>query len=170
MKTISMKPRQKDEAPVEVTGAQGARRATGAPVTSTGARARHAVGRPDPEVTVKKPRRKFTAKYKLRILDAADACTEPGQMGELLREEGLYSSHLTCWRRQREDGLLKAMEPKKRGRSLKKRNPLAQRVAELESENRRLNEKMRKAEIIIEAQKKISQLFSLTVQDSSEIR
>jgi transposase-like protein len=71
---------------------------------------------PDPEVVPKAKRRKFSAEYKLRILDESDNCTEPGQIGALLRREGLYSSHLSTWRRQREQGLLEALSSKKRGR------------------------------------------------------
>lgn len=117
---------------------------------------------PDPEVPEIKPRRRFTAKYKLRILEEADACTVPGDLGRLLRREGLYSSNLTTWRRQREQGILNAMRPKKRGRKTKEINPLASEVARLEKEKRQLEEKLRKAEIIIEAQKKISELMKLT--------
>jgi len=117
---------------------------------------------PDPEVPANKARRKFTAKYKLRILKEAEACTEPGQIGTLLRREGLYSSHLTTWRRQREDGLLQAMAPKKRGRRKKEKNPLATELARLENENRRLKEKLRKAETIIEVQKKISDILNIS--------
>jgi transposase-like protein len=91
---------------------------------------------PDPEVPEKKRRRKFTAKYKLRILAEADSCAEPGQLGALLRREGLYSSNLTVWRRQREEGLLDALSPKKRGRKKKPKNPLAAEVARLEKDNR----------------------------------
>jgi len=115
---------------------------------------------PDPEVPVNKARRKFTAKYKIRILENVDACTESGQIGVLLRSEGLYSSHLTTWRRQRENGLLQAMAPKKRGRRKKEKNPLAEKLLRLENENRHLKEKLRKAETIIEVQKKISDLLS----------
>lgn len=115
--------------------------------------------RPDPEVPVKKPRRKFTAKYKLRILQEVENCTEPGEIGALLRREGLYSSNLTNWRRQKEQGILQGMTPKKRGRKAKEKNPLAQKVAELERENRRLQGKLKKAEIIIDVQKKISQIL-----------
>lgn len=121
----------------------------------------HPVG-PDPEVVEKKPRRKFTAAYKLRILQEADACVEPGGIGKLLRREGLYSSHLTTWRTQREHGQLHALAPKKRGRKKKENNPLARRVAQLESKNRRLEKKLKQAELIIEAQKKISQILGLT--------
>ena len=108
----------------------------------------------DPEVPENKPRRKFTAKYKLDILRKADACTEPGQVGAVLRREGLYSSNLTIWRRQREQGLLDAMSPKKRGRKKQEINPLSQEAARLQKENERLKRKLKQAETIIEVQKK----------------
>jgi transposase-like protein len=117
---------------------------------------------PDPEVPEKKPRRKFTAQYKLRILAEADTCKEPGQMGALLRREGLYSSNLTTWRKQRDKGLLDVMSPKKRGRKEKEKNPLAPRVARLERENERLRKKLKQAEIIIDVQKKISQILGIS--------
>ena len=117
---------------------------------------------PDPEVPEKKPRRKFTAQYKLRILDEADACKESGQIGVLLRREGLYSSNLTTWREQRDKGLLDAMSPKKRGRKKSARNPLAQEVARLQRENERLKHKLKQAEIIIDVQKKISQILGVS--------
>jgi hypothetical protein len=117
---------------------------------------------PNPEVPEKRPRRKFTAKYKLKILTEADGCTEPGQMGALLRREGLYSSNLTTWRRQRDQGLLHALSPKKRGRKKKQKNPLAEKVAQLEKQNRRLEHKLKQAELIIEAQKKMSEILGIT--------
>jgi hypothetical protein len=124
---------------------------------------------PDPEVPAHLVRRKFTAKYKLCILEEADACTEPGQMGALLRREGLYSSHLTTWRRQRKKGILQGISPKKRGRKSKEKNSLAKRVAQLEKENRQLQHRLRQAETIIEAQKKISELLGITQSlDESE--
>jgi transposase len=124
---------------------------------------------PDPEVLEKRPRRKFTAKYKLRILAEADVCTQPGQMGALLRREGLYSSNLTTWRQQREKGILQAMTPKKRGRKQKVKNPLAKKVAQLEKENRRLQQKLKKADLIIEAQKKMSEILGIAHNlDNSE--
>ena len=127
---------------------------------------------PDPEVSEKKRRRKFTAKYKLSILSKADLCTEPGQVGALLRREGLYSSHLTTWRRQKEKGLLDALSPKKRGRKKKPTNPLADTVARLEKDNRRLQQKLKQAELIIEAQKKISEILGISqnLQESDEIK
>ena len=139
---------------------EGAHRATGI-VPLAGASAHLASPAPDPEVTEKKPRRKFTAKYKLRILAEADTCIQPGQMGALLRREGLYSSNLTTWRQQREKGILQAMTPKKRGRKRKQPNPLVKRVALLEKENRRLQQKLKKADLIIEAQKKMSEILGI---------
>ena len=119
---------------------------------------------PDPEVKATKPRRRFTAKYKLGILAEIDACTSKGQIGAILRREGLYSSNLTTWRRQREEGILNGLSPRKRGRKAKEINPLAKRVAELERENRKLDKKLKQAEIIIEVQKKISQMLNLGEQ------
>lgn len=139
---------------------EGARRATGI-VPMAGASVHLGKSAPDPEVPEKKPRRKFTAKYKLRILAKADACTQPGQIGALLRREGLYSSNLTTWRKQKAQGILQAMTPKKRGRKRKPKNPLAERVAQLEKENRRLQDKLKKAETIIEVQKKISEILGI---------
>jgi len=107
----------------------------------------------DPEVRPKGKRRNLTAAYKARILQEADACTKSGEKGALLRREGLYSSHLTDWRRKRDAGLL----PQKRGR---KGSPDAAReLAKLQRENERLTEKLRHAEIIIEAQKKMADIL-----------
>jgi transposase-like protein len=125
------------------------------------------ISAPDPEVPELKPRRNFTAKYKLRILDEADRCSQPGELGAMLRREGLYSSNLTTWRRQKEKGLLQVMSPKKRGRKHKEKNPLASRVAQLEKENRRLEQKLKQAELIIEAQKKMSEILGIA-QNLSE--
>jgi transposase-like protein len=98
-----------------------------------------------PEVIEKASRRRFTAEYKARILDEADRCTEPGQVGELLRREGLYSSHLTNWRRQRETGLA----PKQRGGKPKSNKQERQELDRLRRENKRLAERLRQAETII---------------------
>jgi len=119
---------------------------------------------PDPEVKATKPRRRFTTTYKLVIPAEIDACTSKGQIGAILRREGLYSSNLTTWRRQREEGILNGLSPRKRGRKAKEINPLAKRVAELERENRKLDKKLKQAEIIIEFQKKISQMLNLGEQ------
>ena len=114
---------------------------------------------PDPEVPAKARRRRFTAKYKLGVLAKADRCSKPGDVGKLLRQEGLYSSLLSRWREQREAGALAALTPRKRGRRPLPVDPQAKRVAELERENARLRQRLEKAETIIEVQKKLSLLL-----------
>ena len=114
---------------------------------------------PDPEVVERAHRRQFTASYKLRILDAVDAC-KPGEQGALLRREALYSSHLTAWRRQREQGLLSAFQSR-RGRPPK--DPATAELTRLRSENERLTHKLVVAETIIEVQKKVSALLGITL-------
>src|SRR3990170_5962217 len=104
---------------------------------------------PDPEVPAKAARRRFTAEYKLRILTLADACTEPGSLGALLRQEGLYSTNLATWRHQRERGVLSALTPKKRGRKESVRDPLVAENEKLRKENERITKRLRQAEIII---------------------
>jgi transposase len=113
---------------------------------------------PDPEVRPKAKHRQFTAEYKKRILDEADACTTAMQRGALVRREGLYSSHLTAWRRQRAHGILDGLAPKKRG---VKPNPLALENAQLRREIEQVQEQLHRAETIIEVQKKVSQLLGL---------
>jgi transposase len=109
---------------------------------------------PDPEVPEKTVRRKFTAAYKLRILKEAESCTGQGQLAALLRREGLYSSNLTLWKRQVNQGLI----PKKRG-PVQKTDPYIRRNAELERENARLIHKLKQAELIIDVQKKVAELL-----------
>ena len=118
---------------------------------------------PDPEVPEKTVRRKFTAAYKLRILKEAESCTEPGQIGALLRREGLYSSSLTLWRRQVNQGLI----PKKRGPVTQKADPYIRRNAELERENARLTHKLKQAELIIDVQKKVAELLKGSSEEKS---
>jgi len=125
-------------------------------------------GIPDPEVVPKAKRRKFSAEYKRRILEEADSCTDPGQVGALLRREGLYSSHLSTWRRQRDQGLVQALSPKKRGR--KRKDELEREVAKLERENERLQASLEQAETIIEVQKKLSQLLGLATEENGAER
>lgn len=117
--------------------------------------------RPDPEVASTRPRRQFTARYKLRILRAVDACEQPGEIGTLLRREGLYHSHIQTWRRQMENGILTSLAPKQRGRKKKPVNPLAEEVARLQRENQKLQHKLKQAETIIEVQKKISEVLGI---------
>jgi len=112
----------------------------------------------DTEVKAKAERRQFSAEYKRRILEEADACTEAGQIGALLRREGLYSSNLVHWRRQRAEGARKALSPKKRG---PQPDPLADENAALRRRIERLEAEFKRAETIIEVQKKLSDLLGL---------
>jgi transposase-like protein len=131
-------------------------RSAGAPTTNAPSAADAEIA-PDPEVTDRPRRRTFTAEYKARILREADECG-PGETGALLRREGLYSSHLTEWRRQREAGELDALTPKKRGRKAK-RSEAEVELERLRKENARLQDQIRKAELIISVQKKVAKLF-----------
>ena len=119
---------------------------------------------PDPEMVPKAKRRKFSAEYKRRILEEADNCAEPGQIGALLRREGLYSSHLSTWRRQREQGLLGALSPKKRG--CKRKDELEREVVRLRRENERLQASLEQAETIINVQKRLSRLLGLVTGEN----
>jgi len=130
--------------------------------------AERALAPPDPEVRQIAERRRFSAEYKLRILRLADACTEPGSLGALLRREGLYASNLRTWRRQRDAGTLEALEPKKRGRKPHESNPLTGEVERLRKENDRLARKLSQAELIIEVQKKVSQILGITLDAPKE--
>jgi transposase len=115
--------------------------------------------RPDPEVVADARRRTFTAEYKLRILAEADAAAaHPGAIGALQRREGLYSSHLVTWRRERKVGILKGLTPLKRGPK-SKRNPQEEEMQKLRRENQRLTEELRKAAIVIDVQKKVGALL-----------
>jgi transposase len=120
-------------------------------------------GQPDPEVVPKAQRRKFSAEYKLRILAEADAATQPGAIGALLRQEGLYSSLLDKWRNQRRQGSLQALAPQKRGPKV---DPLAAENERLGRENARLQKRLQQAETIIDVQKKLSLLLGLTPDES----
>jgi transposase-like protein len=120
---------------------------------------------PDPEVVPRAKRRQFSAKYKLRILTEADQCSQRGEIGALLRREGLYSSHLTTWRKQRDRGQLQGLSPKKRGR---KPDPQAAELARLQRENERLKARLEQAETIIEVQKKLSQMLGLPPAETDE--
>jgi transposase-like protein len=114
-------------------------------------------------VTSKAKRRSFTAEYKRKILQEADACTEPGQIGALLRRQGLYSSHLVAWRAARERGELGGLEPKKRGPKAQQPNPLAKELAAERREVTRLKAENAKLQIICEVQKKVSLLLGVTL-------
>src|SRR5215469_10672121 len=118
-----------------------------------------------PEVVAKAKRRTFTAEYKQRILQEADsAAATPGGVGALLRREGLYSSHLVSWRRERSQGIQEALTPRKRGRK-SQRNPLEEENQKLRRQNARLTEDLRKANIIIDVQKKVAALLGNPIPD-----
>jgi len=119
---------------------------------------------PDPEVPAKAMRRKFSAKYKLQILEQAQACTDSGEVGRLLRREGLYSSHLTAWRKAKRRGSLEALEPKKRGAKAAARNPLESEVTRLERKVAKLEEDLRKAHVILDVQEKVAGLLGLNFE------
>ncbi len=126
---------------------------------------RSAAAAPDPEVVDKPSRRRFSPTYKLRIVEEADRCTEPGGVGRLLRREGLYSSHLTTWRKAARDGSLSALS-KKRGRK-PERNPLDEKVGKLERQNTRLENELRKAHLIIDVQGKVAGLLGISFEDGT---
>ena len=108
-------------------------------------------------------RRRFTAEYKQRILDAVDQAQGSGGIGALLRREGLYSSLLASWRREREAGVLQALAPQKRGPK-SKHDPLAEENQQLRRETQRLTEELRKAEIVIDIQKKVATLLGRPIR------
>ena len=114
---------------------------------------------PNTEVVAKAKRKQFTVAEKQRILREVDACQGSGEIGALLRREGIYSSYLTTWRRQRENRELEGLSPRKRG---PKPNPEATELAKLRREHERLKERMRQAELIIEVQKKVALMLGAT--------
>src|SRR6266699_195920 len=124
------------------------------------------VSRPDSEVVAKTKRRSFTAEYKQRILqEAAAAAVTRGGLGALLRREGLYSSLLAYWRRERANGIRDALTPQKRGPK-SKRNPLPEENLKLQRQVCQLTEKLRKAEIIIDVQKKVAALLGRPIPEA----
>jgi transposase len=120
------------------------------------------------EVLAKAERRRFTAEYKLKVLREANHCKRPGEIGALLRREGLYWSNLTNWRKQRERGELAGLSSRKRGPQPREKNPLAERVRELERDNMRLKRRAERAQGIVELQKKVSEILGIELQKSVE--
>ena len=145
-------------------GTEGARRATGV--------ARVAAGEngdgPDAEVADKATRRRFSAEYKRRIVREADMCTKAGELGALLRREGLYSSGLSNWRRQSAAGELAGTGTVKRGPKAKPKDVRDKRIAELERETRRLQRKLAQAETVIEIQKKVATLLGIPLKSADD--
>ena len=120
---------------------------------------------PDPEVVSRAKRRQYSESYKKQILEEYDACTEPGGKGALLRREGIYSSYITTWKKQQNRDGLDGTTSKKRE---PKADPKEEKISSLENENKRLRERLRKAELIIETQKKISQILGLPEDEDGE--
>jgi transposase-like protein len=146
------------------------RRAYSTAAAKAGADSVAALQPADPEVVAKAKRRTYTAEYKQRILlEAEAAAATRGGLGALLRREGLYSSLLTYWRRERAQGVLEALTPQKRGPK-SKRNPLEEENQKLRRQNARLTEDLRKAQIIIDVQKKVAALLGNPIpeQDPEE--
>ena len=117
---------------------------------------------PDTEVVAKAKRRQYTAEYKLRVLCEVDACNGAGEIGALLRREGLYSSLVSKWRQQREKGSPEGLGAHKRG---PKPDPQAAELVRLQRENERLRERLRKAELIIDVQKKVAQMLGAPIEE-----
>jgi len=120
------------------------------------------------EVMTKASRRRFSAEYKLKILREAETCTQPGEIGALLRREGLYFSNVRTWREQRRLGELGGLAPKKRGPAPKATNPLAAKVATLEREATRYKARAERAEALVELQKKVAELLGIELQRTGE--
>lgn len=112
----------------------------------------------------KATRRRFSAEYKRGVLEEADACCEPGEVGALLRREGLYSSHLSKWRQQRERGTLAGLQPKKRGPKPNPSDRVSRENERLRRENERLHKQLRQAEAIIEIQKRASEILGISLE------
>ena len=152
------------EADVSAGDLEGARRATGKDPAETPV---PPVSAPNPEVEPKAVRRRFSAQYKRSVLEQADRCTNLGDVGALLRREGLYSSHLSNWRRQRDEGLA----PRKRGRKVDPATADRRLNAKLVKENQRLQRQLKKAHTIIDVQKKLSEILGLSMDNSNpEVR
>ncbi len=120
------------------------------------------------EVVAKARRRSFSAKYKRDIVRRADACKKPGEVGALLRREGLYSSHLTTWRREVEEHALAALAPKKRGPKSRPVDPRDEELAALRRENAKLKARAERAELLVEIQKKVSQMLGVELPKVEE--
>jgi len=119
------------------------------------------------EVLAKAQRRRFTAEYKRGVLQEAEACSKPGELGALLRREGLYSSHLSAWRAARSRGELAGLRPRKRGPKAQPPDPRDKRIAELERELKRSQARAERAEGLVEVQKKLSQLLGIELSESN---
>ena len=148
--------------PVDSGRSQGARRASAERPESAAPAAARGV---DTEVVPRAKRRRFSNADKRRILEAADRCTQPGEIGALLRREGVYSSSLSTWRRQREAAELAALAPQKRGPKVDASAGEARQIAQLMRENEHLKSQLDKARLVIEVQKKVAALLGSPIDD-----
>ena len=163
MKVVERKPR--GEGVEEPGETEGARRATGVfPGGAPPAGGAAGETRPEVEVVAKAERRRFTAEYKRRIVREADRCTKPGEIGALLRREGLYSSHLTSWRAARDRGELAGLAPKQRGPKATPPDPRDKKIAELERSEERWRKRAERAEALVELQKKVAALLGTPLE------
>jgi transposase-like protein len=121
-------------------------------------------------VSAKARRRRFTAEYKQKILREVEHCRKPGEIGALLRREGLYSSHLTAWRAARASGERAGLDAKRRGTKPRVRDGRAQRVAELEREVTRWKSRAERAEFLVELQKKVASILGIELDENGERR
>jgi transposase len=144
-----------------------AERSGAAPTRDGGLPGGRTLSVPDPEVQERPVRRRFTTDYKLRILEEADACRETGGTGALLRREGLYSSSLVTWRRQRREGTLAGLSPKKRGR--KGDDEASREIKRLRCENERFRRQLEQAKTVIEVQKKLSDVLGIVLPQTDPI-
>jgi transposase-like protein len=166
--TMNQQPKAVMDAPKSLPDSialQGARRATGDAVESAAPTKRSAA---DMEVVPRARRRHFTNAEKRRILEAADRCTKPGEIGALMRREGVYSSSLSTWRRQREAADLAALAPQKRGPKADPSRAEALHIAQLTRDNERLKSRLDKALLVIEVQKKLAALLGHTLDENGE--
>ena len=147
-----------------VVGNEEARRAAVIPTGEPGREIASQPPTPNPEVAAEATRRRYSEQYKLTILRKADTCSQPGELGALLRREGLYSSQLATWRRQREEGTLTALRGKKRGRKGAANAPLVEENKRLAKENQRLARRLKRAELIIDIQKKVSETLGIPLE------
>src|SRR5438093_7773466 len=152
--------RERGEGIEQLGETEGARRATGGSPSSA------LVAGETEEVVAKAQRRRFTAEYKRRIVREADRCTQPGEIGALLRREGLYSSHLTTWRAARDPGELAGLAPKPRGPKATPPDPRDKKIAEQEREIVRWKQRAERAEALVELPKKVAALLGSPLESA----
>lgn len=156
---LEMKPNNNDA--TTASDLEGARRATGESLAGKSSV-------PDPQVVAQSKRRRFTSKYKLSILEKADQCAGFGEVGALLRREGLYSSHLSTWRKARHNGTLQALAPHKRGPKFNPDIAQAREIAALQKQVIKLQGELSKAHTIIDVQKKLSTILAALPNNENE--